>query len=861
MSDLAVDPHALDGAGTTIISTGAGIGSTLATVTATLSGSAGMCGDDPVGAAMGRSYDTTSQSLLQAMVAARNGLTNIGDGVRVSAYNYARADASSDVSGRSQPLPAPTATGRISAASPPSSVGSGADAPAGWGWVAKYIGMIWPNGDPGKLRVAAAAWTAAGTELLNTELAVAGPMGVVGAQKIPEADAMGRAFGDSVRAAGQVLANCATIAAQLTSYAARIEATRAAIIDLLARICDPMTGIKIVWDFLTQDDEDEIEKIAADIKTVVDNFGAQASALAAQMAPVIADAAAIAADMTRWADREWKHFLEDTTAGQQFNGMGQTVKGFTGQGVDLVKDAWKYSPQRAWVDPEGSRADYQSLVEGMAPLVGLGGDGAPGVAESWKQVGKETVHWDLWQENPAEALGRSLFDVATFFVPGGALSKLGKVGSGAAHAADDVARTAPRLTGAGVNAVDDLPAPVAPHPGAPAPKPAELPGPPPRQAEPTTAPRPTETPGSGAPKPTEPKPVSAPGEPRSAPTSAVDPGRHGPIENRPTPTSIPTRSDPALAPGSALRGDGPASAYTAPHTPTAPINPSTPLSAAPTAAASDLPAVGSPSPATVPAAADTPERLANLGSADHGSGHASQSATPDQHARPTGDQAGRESADGHPAGPQDAVRSHELQGDGWERVPDKPDDPTYGQPLPEHWSADSYPDLDRIDPKVRELISDPDAPYGRDTHGTPLTKDQYEERYNKFGPNGEHYNNYPPNDGASPGTRIKYNSIEAFIRDYGLSLDRLGEPDGRYLAIRPDGIAASFEARGLPIESLNLKYYSYELSGTMPEGFSVEISEVAPAFGREGGSLQILFHNEKGAPMSINDVYEAGMLR
>lgn len=107
---LAVDPHALDGAGTTVISTADHVGSVLSTLTGALSGSASMCGNDPAGAAMGRSYDKTAQSLLQAMASARNGLTNIGDGVRVSAHNYSRADASADVSGRSEPLPTPTNT-------------------------------------------------------------------------------------------------------------------------------------------------------------------------------------------------------------------------------------------------------------------------------------------------------------------------------------------------------------------------------------------------------------------------------------------------------------------------------------------------------------------------------------------------------------------------------------------------------------------------------------------------------------------------------------------------------------------------------------------------------------------------------
>ncbi len=517
---LAVDPGALDGAGVAIISTADGIGSALSRLTGALSGSASMCGNDPVGATMGRSYDTTAQSLLQAMATARNGLTNIGDGVRVSAHNYSRADASADVSGRSEPLPTPTNTGRISPGTPPSAVGAGPGAPAGWGWVAEYIGMIWPNGDPGKLRAAAAAWTTAGTTLVATEAAVAGPMSVVGAQQIPEAEAIGAAFGESVRAASQIMTSAGTLAGGLDRYATHIETTQGAIIDLLARICDPMTGIKEVWDFLTQDDEDEIARIAADIKTVVDNFEAETAALAGEMAPAIAEAANTVAEMGRWADKEWKHFLEGNTAGQELNGMGQTLKGIGEEGVDLVKDLWKYSPNRALVDPDGLAKDYRDLVTGMAPLVGAGGEGAPGIGETWKQVGKETLHWDLWKDNPDEALGRSLFDVATFFVPGGALTKLGKVGTGAAHVAEDAATNAPRALDAAAHTVDDIPAPaVMPHVEPPAVKPGEPvplprpgdssgPAPSPKSVEPT--PRPVD--GSGtAPRSAEPQSLSPSG--------------------------------------------------------------------------------------------------------------------------------------------------------------------------------------------------------------------------------------------------------------------------------------------------------------------------------------------------------------
>ena len=145
-----------------------------------------MSGDDPAGAAFGRSYDNSSTTLLEAMATTRNGLCRLGDGIKMSAHNYSVAEANSNLSGHGQPIPGPHPTGPISATTTPSTVGRGIGVPAGWGWVANYIGMIWPTGNSAKLRGAAAAWTSAGTNFQVSEiLGTVGSMGSIGAQQIP----------------------------------------------------------------------------------------------------------------------------------------------------------------------------------------------------------------------------------------------------------------------------------------------------------------------------------------------------------------------------------------------------------------------------------------------------------------------------------------------------------------------------------------------------------------------------------------------------------------------------------------------------------------------------------------------------
>lgn len=103
-------------------------------------------------------------------------------------------------------------------------------------------------------------------------------------------------------------------------------------------------------------------------------------------------------------------------------------------------------------------------------------------------------------------------------------------------------------------------------------------------------------------------------------------------------------------------------------------------------------------------------------------------------------------------------------------------------------------------------------------------------------------------------------SRQAFIRDYGAQLDRVGETDGKYLGLRPDGVPATFEERGLPIGSLGKPVFNYRLTGYLPEGSRIEISEIAPAFGREGGGFQLLIRNDEGRILTIDELDELGVI-
>jgi hypothetical protein len=434
MAPLAVDPQVLDEAGANVISVGEGLGSVISTLTTALSGCDGMAGDDPAGAAFGHSYNNSASKLLDAMTTTRNGLCRLGDGVRVSAHNYSAAEAMSNVSGRGQPLPAPHQTSSISASPAPSAVGTGTAAPAGWGWVSKYIGMIWPNGDSAKLRAAAAAWTSAGTRFEVSEIVGAvGPMGSIGTQQIPEGPAIAAAFAAAHRSAAGILQQCATIATQLTSLASKIDKVHAAILDLLSRICNPLTGIKEVWEFLTDEDEDEIRKIANDIRIIVNQFTAEVDALRQEIAKALSEAATILSTMSCYAEKEWDHFLRDTDVGRALDHVGRMCKGVFTEAEGFAKSFWTLSPVRAVVDPDGFWHSVSGTVDKLESLTGV--EGEQRLKDAWKEAGKDTVHWDEWSNNPFQAAGESVVDVAALFLTDG-VSTLPKAGTVLARAAE-----------------------------------------------------------------------------------------------------------------------------------------------------------------------------------------------------------------------------------------------------------------------------------------------------------------------------------------------------------------------------------------------------------------------------------------
>lgn len=211
--------------------------------------------------------------------------------------------------------------------------------------------------------------------------------------------------------------------------------------------------------------------------------------------------------------------------------------------------------------------------------------------------------------------------------------------------------------------------------------------------------------------------------------------------------------------------------------------------------------------------------------------------------------------------PVRAGHPHDV-GAEWFRGKDHPEgiDPQYGNPLTKHWSyTDSPTEAARMNPDVAALIDDPSAPYGRDPDGNAYTQAAYEARFNSEGPGGMHWMNFPGNDGAVVGSRVLYTDAQAFIDSYGPYLDRIGADSGKYLGVMVDGHPASWEQRAMHVDSLKDSYSTFALQ-SLPAGWKIEISEIAPGCGQPGGGLQVRIIDHNGVVRPVAGLLDEGVL-
>jgi hypothetical protein len=166
-----------------------------------------------------------------------------------------------------------------------------------------------------------------------------------------------------------------------------------------------------------------------------------------------------------------------------------------------------------------------------------------------------------------------------------------------------------------------------------------------------------------------------------------------------------------------------------------------------------------------------------------------------------------------------------------------PGDPLYDPPH----GGDGH-----VNPTTARLVTTeagPDGYYGHHPDGSPLTRDEYVERYVK----PDDSPRYPGNDGAVPGTRIEFEDPTLFGEHYSTTIDRMGRDTGTYFSFP----GTSFEQRGLPPTNLRDPYSVFEIDteAMKANGFKIQVSRIDAAFGQPGGGLQVQVVTARGTPV------------
>ncbi|HKP44399.1 glycohydrolase toxin TNT-related protein [Mycobacterium sp.] len=915
----AVDPAGLAATGGTVGGEGDAIASAVGALNSALSGSGAMFGHDAAGIVFGNNYTQSGKALLDAAGSAVNACRRVGFGVQMSAANYGRANAASTVGGGSPPVAPPSNPTGFEAPSMPPPMGSGVAAPLGWTLVEAFVGDVWPDGNPEALRAAAGAWRTFGAAISG----IAGQVGAtgpgLGGQQIPEAGRMSAAVTNISNALTGIAGQAQELATQVEGFAATVETTQNAVRGLLEQLSPGGILETIGGVFTGHNPIDKIKQIANEIKTVLNNMKREADASSQLFSQGINVLDSLTGDFQSWAKKEFVDVLGEEVGNPLatvFNGVvGANKSGFETV-LRTVNGLEGFDPTRFAYDPEGALHMWNAAAQNMADMANPAAlathmmTDPQGVLDEAKNL----VDYKDWASGHyADAVGNISANIAMTVFPVGAEARPavtaaemesraasaaaqaeGRTAAGgardAASAATHAASATEGITTKAGQIGGDLDKVNIPESGA-APGSA-----PPTGHAPVEPPRPEAVPHTETPTPRVDAPAPhAPAEP--APHAPAEPAPHAQPEparttasasphdvpshaSEPAPVqssaaAVPRVPEPAMvgaapaeAPAAAAPhasapvgapAEMPATASAAPHVPSAPApQMHTPTAEAPHAPPADhgSPAVEQPPHGSaggsegIPSDHGAPERPAHDGADPPTSGS-------NLHEPPSSGTHDLNS-DGH----HDPIHNGQESGPGWHRLPDEPIVPHYGEPLSSHWEFPHDPLAD-INPQVGELITDPAAPYGRGPDGVAYTSEQYSERFNSYGPDGQHYQNYPNNDGAVPGSKVAYDDPYQFTSDYGDKVDRIGG-DGKYLAVMEDANPAPWEQRGMHVNSLGDPYNSYTFDASkLPPGWKVEVSEIAPATGQPGGGIQVrvLDSTNSAVPVSVLKDPRVGVLR
>ncbi|MFC8681187.1 hypothetical protein ACFT30_06650 [Microbacterium ureisolvens] len=117
-----------------------------------------------------------------------------------------------------------------------------------------------------------------------------------------------------------------------------------------------------------------------------------------------------------------------------------------------------------------------------------------------------------------------------------------------------------------------------------------------------------------------------------------------------------------------------------------------------------------------------------------------------------------------------------------------------------------------------------------------------------------------PDNGSLPGKRVRFTEIEAFLRSAAARQDVLGDPLAEFLTMT----GGSFDQRIQLPDDMNAdqsRLIPLEYTGLLPAGWSVEVGQNAPAYGRGGGAYYSVVLDANGMKRNVFELLDVGVLR
>ncbi|MGN6607668.1 MAG: colicin D domain-containing protein [Jatrophihabitans sp.] len=214
---------------------------------ATLSGCAGMAGDDPVGRDWGSTYDAAASATLGATRDVVDAGFHLAALLQKTGFNWAGAEIASVPGVRwTQPDTSVWRYYRSNVPDAPSSFGVGsAGLPPHWHLISDVIDRVWPNGHQDKLRTAATAW--AESAALLDDLAGTAPLAEANilAERTPETDAALSACRSLGGHLSELAAAHRVLSSACTDYAHLLDQLHHEVIGELESLVEWTAGIEI----------------------------------------------------------------------------------------------------------------------------------------------------------------------------------------------------------------------------------------------------------------------------------------------------------------------------------------------------------------------------------------------------------------------------------------------------------------------------------------------------------------------------------------------------------------------------------------------------------------------------------------